>query len=134
MITTESMDQMQLDEQYILANRSEPDSLYDVSRTQNVTNISDELFNSLFACLKLPYQTKPLKNLTNMGKFYIKNSKLLQEISSNQELLQSFSSVIQTQCMDNISCTDFRMLENIIKKNSEIISVDHHCTVSKRLA
>ena len=119
LIATELLNEMQVDEQYILTESNEPESLYDVSRKQNVnrglTNISDELFKFFISLSEKTLSIMTTEKLNKHGRDFFENSKL--EIMNNEDLLQSFSTVVQSQCMGSVTSrhTEINVLKNVIK-------------------
>ena len=118
-IASEIIDQLQEDEQYILANSTDPGSLYDIYRKQNInrglTNISDNLFHFFLNLSQVALTLMTTENFNKHGRDFFEHSK--KELSENQDLLRQFSSVIQSQCVNlEESNTTRRILVNIFKK------------------
>lgn len=72
---TELMNQLQVGEQFILANSCDPESLLDVSRKQNVnrelTNISDELFQFSTELSQFSFSHMISKNFNKHGSDFL---------------------------------------------------------------
>lgn len=112
------------DEQFVIRNSAEPESLLDVTRKQYVnrglTNISDEMF-SFF--IKLSDQCLNLLSDENFHRFGDKLFEFCKQTTAeNSELFEAFSKILDTHSVDNNElsekqvCVDTQAVARIIYK------------------
>lgn len=117
------MDSLKVEEQYISANTSNPDSLLDVRRRQrqnrSLTNISDALF--LFFCFLTEICLKLLvnENFNKHGQHMFEH--IRNEIMSNQQLGEKFSNVAKESSVKTFDIFGNPLSEDILSKHIDII-------------
>lgn len=115
---TRIVNKLKEDEQFIIGNSIEPESLLDITRKQNVnrglTNISDELFNFFIKLSEVCLNLMSNENFNKYGSKYFESCK--QEITENSELFECFSSVVSKYSVGkNVELSDSQ--ENVDKDN-----------------
>lgn len=121
---TQLLNCLREDEQFILKNSTEPESLLDVTRKQYInrglTNISDELFNFF---IKLSDQCLILLSDENFHRYGDKLFEFCKQTTvENSELFEAFCKILETHSVDNSElsekqvCVDIQALARIIYK------------------